>query len=228
VASVARKKVVLIARSPTGGVWAVMRELARGLPDVGWSAEVLCFAPPEWPHWDETSREDIRVRVLGSPSLPGTAAFLWHHVASRRLLEQLVTRERAVFHFHNAWMTGAFLTARMVRERGVMVTFHGLPRERNFARGPIRRWVHRWWASRVRRIGPSLVAVDPQGPELAAKVFGFDPAKFEVVLNGVSEAPALGCPGARQRASLLTVLHAGGLGEAKGWGVALEAVRLAR
>lgn len=132
-----------------------------------------------------------------------------------------------VVHFHNAWLSSAFLPLPGRYLCGAVVTFRGMPLPEVICRGAFRTFVHRRFGKRLLAADPELVTVEKQNLGRAKAIWNIPEDRFTVVANGVEIPPAsvvhrLRSPG---------VLHLGFVGRlthAKGYDVAMDAVRICR
>jgi glycosyltransferase involved in cell wall biosynthesis len=159
----------------------------------------------------------------------GTAQFIWQRFQKppvRTWATELAKRshsERAVVHFHNAWMSGVFLPLYPTPDClfRCVATFHGVNAQLDGR--PIRHWLHRWMAARLPRYGARLTSVDKSNLPLAEKVLGLNPALFTTIPNGVADDPDSRCADWNGE-GLFTVGHIGSITERKGWRLAADAV----
>jgi glycosyltransferase involved in cell wall biosynthesis len=159
----------------------------------------------------------------------GTAQFLWQRFQRppiRNWIDDLMIKSRAtrmVIHFHNAWMSGVFLPLRNSASGPIrtVATFHGV--NAMLHGKPVRRFLHRWMATRLTRFKARLTSVDHANLGLAEKILGLSPDLFTVIPNGVPDEP-----GAQAKAwhgeGEFRMGHVGSITERKGWRIGAEAV----
>jgi glycosyltransferase involved in cell wall biosynthesis len=217
--------VVHVARNPHTGVWSVIKELVRSQRARGCDVRLALLVSSDWPHRREASALLDRVTFTWSPKAPGTAALAYHELRSEGDRFSRVLPPNAVLHYHDAWMSGAFLPSLESRARRCVITFHGVPRQDFLATKPLRRWLHRRWAARVRSSPCILVSVDRRSTDNAARTFGIPASSFVVIPNGIADPGLDGCPRLRGE-QCLTIGHVGSLHPSKGWRVVAASARV--
>ncbi len=228
--------VIHIARAPYTGVWALIRQLARWQLLRGYRVALGLLVPQSWPsiYWEqlaEIARDGCHCFTSGSPDIFGTGAYAFHQVHNP--ISKWTRSFGAgfdgplVIHFHNAWLSGAYLPV-YAPMSGCVATYHGIQGERALRQQPVRRMIHRYWAQRLVRNHVSLVSVDPKAPASAEALFGVPASLFHVVRNGVASPPKSlsGSPRLRNNALDFTVGHVGVIDEGKGWQVTGQAIDL--
>lgn len=223
-------QVVHVARSPRTGVSAVISTLGREQARRGLAVSAVILESPGFPlpAWCA----EIETTVLPTLNVAGTLAYLWHEMQGglQRSLGEMAARRTfgdTVFHFHNAWLSGALLLREPPPDVAQVVSFHGIAGEFALARQPLRLALHRRWASRVGELADAVVTVDGSTPARAEALLRVPACRFERVANGVPE-PA-GWTGARTRQDGQVVVgHLGILDDGKGWRITAEAVELCR
>jgi glycosyltransferase involved in cell wall biosynthesis len=221
--------VLHVAREPHTGVWSVIKTLAIAQQSAGAAVHLGLFLTPNWPYQDELAHLGVPYFTGTSPAVFGTAAFLYHTLCAGRLkpwiahIRQTHPASPLALHFHNAWLSGAFVSARLAAS-GIhqIATFHGIAGQAQLRRQPVRRFIHRAWAQRLLRAKCSLTSVDAQSLETAHELFGVPPSEFHVIPNGVR---TLDLPGRLPLGNRpLTVGFVGVIDEPKGWRLVAEAV----
>jgi len=225
--------VLHVALNPVTGPWSVMRDLAqaqaasRDYQAVG----IGVIASKNWPqeYAEELNNTGLCTYRATTLQIFGTFQFIWQHFSRSPLnhwVEGILEHsgaERCVVHFHNAWMSGVFMPIGKVRRGrvGVVATFHGVNAQLNG--WPIRRWLHRWMASRLPRYGVRLTSVDTANLDLAETILHLDPKLFKVVPNGVADMPHIRCNGWEGKGEF-RVGHVGSINERKGWRLVADAM----
>ena len=186
---------------------------------------------PKWP-----TNYDAELQSLGLPFFEagtlesfGTAQFVWQRFQNppiRTWVQELGRRshsERAIVHFHNAWMSGVFLPLQPTPDFPVrcVATFHGVNAQLDGR--PLRRFLHRWMAARLPRYGARLTSVDKSNLVLAKNILGLRADLFTVIPNGVADDPAARVTPWNGE-SEFRVGHVGSITERKGWRIGAEAV----
>ena len=192
--------VLHVALDPITGVWSVMRELAcaqaasRNYAAVG----IGVVASKAWPdrYGDELAEIELNSYRCKTPKLFGTAQFLWQRVQRppiHQWAEDLMTKagvSNAIIHFHNAWMSGAFLPLKG-RGKGtlkIVATMHGMFAD--FNGKPLRHRLHRLMASRLIKYNARLTSVDSAGTFQTERLLGIPQNVFAVIPNGITEKPS--------------------------------------
>jgi glycosyltransferase involved in cell wall biosynthesis len=187
--------VLHVALDPLTGVWSVMRDLALAQKASQHYAAVGIgvISSSAWPAYygDELASLALFSYRSRTPNLIGTAQFLWQRWQPPpidRWIQDLIRvsgAPRAIVHFHNAWMSGAFLPLSNISNETVrtVATMHGMFAK--FQRQPIRRHLHRWMASNLIRCGAALTSVDKAGTLQAERLLGIDRDRFVIIRNGV-------------------------------------------
>lgn len=227
------KAILHVARQPRTGVWSVMRQLASWQLDQGYRVGFGLLIPKSWPESYRIQLEAVRasgveVMTAPSPDIFGTGAILYHQFhnpISRWTRAFQHNGERTLVHFHNAWLSGAYLPLRS-KDVSSVVTFHGVAGEHALRCQPVRRWLHAHWARRLARHGVRFASVDAAGAGVAENLFGLDGAAFTIVPNGTAIPPEglRGCPSLTDSALPFTVGHVAVIDDGKGWRVTGEAV----
>jgi len=215
------------ARNPRTGVWTAIKELALWQKRHGYEVELFLLRSKSWPYANELKELGLKCDEIVSPELPGTMALVYHYLtrAGNQLSQHISSC--TIVHYHDAWMSGALLARNRWSTHPALVTFHGVPEGGIFEGKPLRRWLHRRWARRLRDSQCVLVSVDRRGANQAWTTFRIPTSRFTVVPNGIRDPAVRGCPKLRD-SSLLTVGFIGGLGERKGWRIVADAVQLAK
>jgi glycosyltransferase involved in cell wall biosynthesis len=227
--------VLHVALNPVTGPWSVMRELSKAQAASGLYASVGLgiIVDACWPmlYQKELQASGLPHYWARTPGLIGTAQFLWQRIQRPPIdhwVDDMLTRSGAeccVVHFHNAWLSGAFLPLRCVEQKRarVVVTFHGVNAQLNGR--PIRRWLHRWMASRLPRYEARLTSVDASNLGLAESVLHLERELFQTVPNGLTEMPQIQSNEWMGKGEF-RVGHVGSIMERKGWRLAADAVLL--
>lgn len=223
-----------VARAPRTGVWSVMRQLAVWQMRHGNEVAFGLLLPKSWPiayreQLDELRRDGFRIFTASSPDVFGTAAFAWHQILNPiSSWTQTMSRTGApvVVHFHNAWLSGAYMPIR-VPSVAAIATFHGIQGERALRRQPVRRTIHAYWARRLVRKGGRLASVDLHNTHVAESLFGVPADLFTVIPNGTSAAAGkpVGPPRILDPARPFTIGHVGVVDDGKGWRLTAEATK---
>jgi glycosyltransferase involved in cell wall biosynthesis len=160
----------------------------------------------------------------------GTAQFLWQQVQCPPIdqwVDDLLSRSGANFcvvHFHNAWLSGAFLPLQCVRRKQarVVATFHGV--NAHFRGQPIRQRIQQWLAGKLVKHGAILTSVDKANLARGQVLLKLNPDHFSIVPNGIADTSTR----ARPRlggSETFTVGHIGSMVSAKGWRLVVDAAR---
>jgi len=221
-----------VALDPITGAWSVMRDLAlaqaasRRYAAVG----IGVVASAAWPEWYARELAGIGLPCYRCKTMkmPGTAQFLWQRLQPPPIAEwvgdlmKMSKVSQAIVHFHNAWMTGAFLPLGMVAHGSVKVvaTMHGM--FANFDRKPFRHWLHRWMASRLTRYHARLTSVDRPGTIQAERLLGIPHELFTVIPNGVAEDQTLSA-NRWTGEGVFQLGYLGNLEDRKGWQIGAKA-----
>jgi glycosyltransferase involved in cell wall biosynthesis len=223
--------VLHVALDPITGVWSVMRDLAlaqkasRQYADVG----IGILASKNWP--DRNAKELASLGLASyqhkTPKLFGTAQFIWQRISPPPIdqwIEDLSRKagvSNAIIHFHNAWMSGAFLPLERGANQTVrtVATMHGM--FANFDRKPFRHWAHRWMASRLVRYKAQLTSVDSAGTLQAERLLGIPRNMFTIIQNGVAKDQALRATGWTGH-GVFRLGFLGNLEERKGWEIGAQ------
>ncbi len=226
--------IIHIARQPRTGVWSMMRELARWQVSQGYRVVFGLLLPATWPvsyhhQLEEMRAEGVRVFTRDSPDVFGTAAYLFHQFSNPMVDWALKVGQpdtTTVMHFHNAWLSGAYMPIK-VPSVTTVVTYHGIQGERQLSKQPIRRFIHARWAKRLSKYGVRHASVDLHNTYVAERLFGVDARSFTVIPNGTASPPAglRGAPHLRDRSLPFTVGHVGFVDEGKGWRITAEAIK---
>src|SRR5579883_2111598 len=230
-------KVLHVARAPYTGVWSLIRQLALWQVSQGYRVALGLLLPDSWPaayrhQLYELEGEGCRLFTSPSPEIFGTAAYAYHqfrHPVWDWVLEisQWPGGPPAV-HFHNAWLSGAFLPIR-AQTRACVATYHGIQGQDDLGRQPLRRAIHRYWARRLANGAVKLVSVDSQSPMTAEQLFGIPSSLFKIIPNGVAAPHATALASRDHRCGdSFTVGHVGTVDEGKGWRVTASALDLLR
>jgi glycosyltransferase involved in cell wall biosynthesis len=166
--------------------------------------------------------------TANTPDVFGTAAILFHSFVnpfSRWARDFAEHQMPPILHFHNAWLSGAYMPIKVPKVVSV-VTYHGIQGERALRVQPLRRRLHSSWAHRLATHGTHHVSVDRQNTAIAQKLFGLDPSLFTVIPNGTAGIESqTGCPRLADPSRPFTVGHVGTLDDGKGWDITADAVR---
>lgn len=226
-----------IALNPVTGVWSVMRELSKAQANSGLYAAVGLgvIADSRWPelYMKELQASGLPSYTAHTPRMFGTAQFLWQRIQCPpidRWVDDLLTRSNAdhcVVHFHNAWLSGAFLPLSCVEQHRarVVATFHGV--NAHFRRQPLRQRIQQWIAGKLVRHKATLTSVDAGNLARAQALLRLNPDCFTVIPNGIAGTSARACP-RLAGAEIFTVGHVGSMVAAKGWRILVDAVRRLR
>ena len=228
------RSVLHIAHQPLTGVWSMMRQLGLWQIAQGYRVGFGLMLQPDWPtHYRQQipalQQTGLEVRSAPSPAIFGTGAHLYHQALNPvpQWLDTFSSHgtDRVIVHFHNAWLSGAYMPLRNRQAVGV-VTYHGIQGERALRRQPLRRRLHRYWAWRSMRHALRHVSVDAHNTAVAERLFGIDRRSFAVIPNGTVAAPAgvSGCPRLTQPTLPFTVGHVGYIDQGKGWRITARAV----
>ncbi|MEK7405227.1 MAG: glycosyltransferase family 4 protein [Acidobacteriota bacterium] len=213
-----------------GGVWSVLKNLARAQASAGYDVRLGLLLTPAWPHRQELVGAGLPFWEAWTPELFGTAAFSFHRWIAAPVAGWCaeICRQRSaapvVLHYHDAWLSGCLVLPRS-RAAGVVqvATFHGFAGRSALERQPIRRALHRRMAQRLVRERCTLISVDRQNLAAIHELFGLDPNAFHFVPTGVD--PPDGTPSRRSPPGRpLRVGHVGTIDEGKGWRITAQAV----
>jgi len=224
--------VLHVMLNPLTGPWNVMRQLCMAQQDALLYSEVALglITDSSWPAAYEEELKDLSIRAYRRRTFRifGTAQQLLQFVfrpGIERWVEDLAARSgagRVIVHFHNSWISGVFLPLRSKQVSLTSVaTFHGMTAQLNGR--PVRRWLHRWMASRLPRYGAWLTSVDAANLGLADTVLRLNPKLFRLVANGVADMPHVRCSEWLNEGEF-RVGHVGSITERKGWRLAADAV----
>jgi glycosyltransferase involved in cell wall biosynthesis len=229
--------VLHVALNPVTGVWSVMRELSKAQAGSGLYAAVGLgvVADSQWPalYAKELQTSGLPHYIARTPKMFGTAQFLWQRVQRPpidRWVDDLLARSGAEFcvvHFHNAWLSGAFLPLRCVGQKRaqVVATFHGV--NAHFRGQPVRQLIQQWIAGKLVRHKAILTSVDKGNLLRGQALLKLNPDRFIIVPNGIAGTPARACP-RLAGAETFTVGHIGSIVPAKGWRMLVDAARKLR
>ena len=218
---------------PRTGPWGVMKELSHAQSESGRYAEVAfgLITDRSWPEACERELRQLGIRSYRrrTVKLFGTAQQMFQWVVRpgiEKWVADLAARsgaENVVVHCHNAWICGVFLPLRPLPglRVGVVATFHGVTAQLDGR--PVRRWLHRWMAARLPRIGVLPTSVDRANLSLAEQVLGLSPGLFTVIPNGVAAVDSLRCAPWNGTGEF-RVGHVGSIMERKGWRIVADAV----
>jgi glycosyltransferase involved in cell wall biosynthesis len=223
-----------VARAPRTGVWSVMRQLAHWQLSMGHRVGFGLLIPRNWPNSYEEQLEiaalsGIKIFRAPSPDVFGTGAMLYHQLnnpISDWAHQFHRPGDTTILHFHNAWLSGAYLPVKS-SDVSTVATFHGIQGERSLRQQPVRRCLHTYWAKRLERFNVTLASVDRQGVDTASSLFGMRSELFTVIPNGtaVPAKVAQGSPRLNNLRLPITVGHVGLLDQGKGWRITGEAVQ---
>ena len=226
-----------VALNPVTGVWSVMRELSKAQAVSGLYAAVGLgvIADSRWPalYVKELQTSGLPHYTARTPKMFGTAQFLWQRIQRPPIdqwVDDLLARSGAkccVVHFHNAWLSGAFLPLRCVRQKRarVVATFHGV--NAHFRAQPVRQRIQQWIAGKLARHKAILTSVDKANLARAQALLKLNPDHFTIVPNGIAGTQARTCP-RLAGAETFTVGHIGSIVPAKGWRMLVAAARKLR
>jgi glycosyltransferase involved in cell wall biosynthesis len=229
--------VLHVALNPVTGVWSVMRELSKVQAESGLYAAVGLgvIADSRWPalYTKELQTSGLPHYSARTPKMFGTAQFLWQRIQKPpidRWVDDLLARSGAthcVVHFHNAWLSGAFLPLHCVEKKRarVVATFHGV--NAHFRGQPVRQRIQQWMAGRLVKYKAILTSVDKANLKRAEALLKLSPARFKIIPNGISDTAARACP-RLNGAKTFTVGHVGSIVPAKGWRMLVEAASKVR
>jgi glycosyltransferase involved in cell wall biosynthesis len=224
--------VLHVALDPLTGAWSVMRNLAlaQAVSQRYRAVAIGVISSSAWPIYyaDELAKMGLPSYRSQTPNLYGTAQFLWQRLRPPPVgqwvqdLLRASGASRAIVHFHNAWMSGAFLPLYGVSNETVRVvaTMHGM--FAGFERQPVRRWLHRWMASRLIRYRAVVTSVDRAGTLQAERLLGIQRNLFTVIRNGVADNSMLDVSKWAGNGTF-RVGYLGSLEERKGWEIVAQA-----
>ncbi|MCL5023034.1 MAG: glycosyltransferase family 4 protein [Nitrospirae bacterium] len=227
-----RKLVILhVARTPVTGVWTLIRNLSKWqAANANYTVALRLIVDKKWPrrHYDELRSLSLQMDVKYE-KMPwfgfGTLNYI-SHLAFNPLRKWIIEIERQyepeliVVHFHNAWLSGAYLPVQAkAAELRFICTFHGVTRAR-----PLFRPIHRFIAQKLSKHKVRLVAVDSKSPIKAEKFFGLRKEAFAIIPNGLYLSANSIVPAGRSK--LFVVGYIGYLAEHKGWRVIADAVEI--
>lgn len=228
-----KSAVLHVALNPVTGPWSVMRDLAQAQAVSG-NYQAVGIGVITSKHWPVAYAEELQatgLRHYRSATMQtfGTAQFVWQRFFRPPIdqwvkdLRQVSGAQKCVIHFHNAWMSGVFLPSECVRrgQAAAVATFHGMNAQ--LEGRPVRRWLHRWMASRLPRYQAQVTSVDRANLELAEVVLGLNPRTFTTIPNGVPDIVGLRCD-TWTGTGEFRVGHVGSITERKGWRIAADAV----
>jgi glycosyltransferase involved in cell wall biosynthesis len=226
--------VLHVALNPLTGAWSVMRELSKAQAGSGIYAAVGLgvITDSQWPalYATELQSSGLAYYTAHTSKMFGTAQFLWQRIQRPPIdqwVDDLLARSGSnvcLVHFHNAWLSGAFLPLRCVAQKRarVVATFHGV--NAHFRGQPVRQRIQQWLAGKLVKYQAILTSVDKANLTRAHALLKLDPKHFSIVPNGIIETPIR----ARQRLAgtdPFTVGHIGSLTSAKGWRLLVDAAR---
>lgn len=220
-----------ICRNPSTGVWAMMNALSlEQSKDKGCLAGLGVLADSKWPDSYRTQLGSARVPFLFEkvPELFGTGAFLLFILSNpvrkwARMLLNILPGTEIIFHFHTAWMTGAFFPLLFSKRLGFVATFHGIADDHRLRTMTWLKIPHQFLASRLNHSDAVLTAVSRQTAVMAEDIFKIKRDKFHIVPNGICDPATLNSPrfGTTEE---FVVGHVGQMHHGKGWRLLLEAV----
>jgi glycosyltransferase involved in cell wall biosynthesis len=211
-----------------------MRELSKAQAKSGFYAAVGLgvIADSSWPslYATELQASGLPYFKAYTPKMFGTAQFLWQRIQRPpidRWVDDLLARSKAnscIVHFHNAWLSGAFLPLHCVAQKRarVVATFHGV--NAHFRGQPVRQRIQQWIANKLVKHQAILTSVDKANLARAQSLLKLNPDGFSVIPNGIPETPVR----AHNRltdAGPFTVGHIGSMTSAKGWRLVVDAAR---
>jgi glycosyltransferase involved in cell wall biosynthesis len=226
--------VLHVALNPLTGAWSVMRELSKAQSVSGLYTAVGLgvIADSNWPalYATELKTSGLPHYTAYTPKMFGTAQFLWQRIQPPPIdqwVDDLLARSGATFcivHFHNAWLSGAFLPLRCVRQKRaqVVATFHGV--NAHFRGQPVRQRIQQWLAGKLVEHKAILTSVDKANLVRAKNLLKLNPDHFSIIPNGIADTPVRTTPRLDGRQTF-TVGHIGSMVSAKGWRLVVEAVR---
>jgi glycosyltransferase involved in cell wall biosynthesis len=214
-----------------------MRELSKAQAGSGLYAAVGLgvIADSRWPalYTTELQTSGLPHYSARTPKMFGTAQFRWQRLQRPPIdqwVDDLLARSGAthcVIHFHNAWLSGAFLPLRCVAQKRarVVATFHGV--NAHFRQQPVRQRIQQWLAHKLINHKAILTSVDKANLTRGQASLKLSPQHFTVVPNGIADTPARACPRLADGGAF-TVGHVGSIVPQKGWHFLFEAVRQLR
>lgn len=214
-------------RDPRTGVLSVMRDLCKAQNEQDSTLAVI-LAPCSKSYLASQQGSQLlgmNLHVLAFPAWAAleslTLAYLGFSLANpiRRFLRGIAGHHssKVYVHSHSAWLTGAFLPLSGVT---VISTYHGLACDQTLPGQPMRRYIHRLWASRTRDLSDCVTSVSSDiGPRLQS-LFGIDPGWIRFVPNGTFASVSTKAP-----RNQITIGFAGQLTKGKGWKICFDAVR---
>lgn len=220
--------VLHVAREPMTGVWAMMNVLRTEQTRRGLKSVLGVMVTASWPHRSSQVAESGPMFIATSPSIPGTLAHFYHEFLANpvprwvKQLKALGGSGKVIVHFHNAWLSGSFLSAALfeVADR-VIVTFHGFPAACLYDQ-PLRYRAHQHWASALLASPSKLTSVDAASLYDYERLFGLPPDRFTIIPNS---APCARSRSPRLDGVAFRVGHVGALNAHKGWRYTAEAVK---
>lgn len=223
-----------VALDPVTGPLSVMKILATAQYETGhyasvglgviWSGDWLRL------HKAQISAIELPFYNTQTPKLFGTASFLLQRVKRPPVaswanhLARSTGAENVIVHYHNAWLSGAFLPLRGVKfPVNNVATFHGFAGQGSLAKQPVRLALHRFLARKLDKSKAALTSVDDANLEAVESMLGLAAESFEIIPNGMPAQPRQTRPFLNGSAKL-TVAQIGALTAGKGWQITADSV----
>jgi glycosyltransferase involved in cell wall biosynthesis len=226
--------VLHVALDPVTGPLSMMRNLATAQHDAGHyrGVGVGVIASGDWLtlHKTQLSGGGLAFYSSPTPKLFGTASFLLQRIIRPPIaswanhLAKSTGAEEVIIHYHNAWLSGAFLPLRGLELPAINVaTFHGFAGQGALLKQPLRLSLHRLLARQLIEAHATLTSVDGANLQAFESILGLPAENFEVIPNGMPAQPRQTRP-FLNGASKLTVAQIGALTPGKGWHISADAV----
>ena len=224
--------IIHIGLNPLTGPWGVIKSLSSFQKSRGHDVYIGIISDKGWPIYYEkelleTGIPNLRLAI---PETPGTLSYVLARIFRRAIGRWIETvakddKTKIVLHFHDAWMSGAFLpiigTTRRVT---TVVTIHGMPHK--FSCQPVRKTIHKYFAMNMVKHADHIVSVDRYTLQHLEKHLAVPSCGISVIPNGIAK-PSENIKlerAAKARTKTLTVGYVGSLTAAKGWRIAGDAI----
>lgn len=157
----------------------------------------------------------------------GTLQYIFLFVRNpiRRLardLSRIYPEKRIIFHFHSAWLTGAYLPLPRLNNVKYIATIHGLADEHKFRKSFFRKRLHSYWARKLIASDITITSVSKNVVGLFKEIFSVNISNVNVVYNGI----VLGERIQYCSEEYFVFGFVGQIAEGKGWRIAVEAFRI--
>ncbi len=221
-------QVIHVVRNPHTGVARIIDELIKQQKIDGYNSSILVIASSEWKKYDWMTVESKDILRI-SKDISGTIIFLMHLFGYKKKtlndeIRRRIGNQNTILHYHNAWLSCAFMGFNFSPKVKRVVTYHGLASEHALARQPIRRWIHGKLANLTNYMCDAVITVDPTTPERAKKLFNTNNDDYIFIANGANSTGFDNEEKLNAHKSYITVGHLGTIDYGKGWQVTAQAI----